>query len=233
MELGKFPNISYGVRMEAPGPLRAVRSWEEALPDDSSDGDVLEAMLLTAGEQGYAKATVREVAERARITQNRFHARFGSKEACFALAYEGAAERLFSQLLEACRGAGSWREGFRAGLAELLRFVAEQPLLAKALLLEVRAARGQAWVTHQQIVERLTAALDTAREEPGARAGSTPMTAGFIAGAIEEALCMEIAAGRAADAERLLGDLTRLAFLQLFGEEEDLPTESVADPHGR
>jgi AcrR family transcriptional regulator len=204
--------------MEAPGPLRAVRSWEEVAPDTSADADVLEAMLLTAGEKGYAKATVREVAERARITQNRFHSRFGSKEACFARAYEEAAERLASQLLDACKEAGHWRDGFRAGLAELLRFVAEQPLLAKALLLEVRAARGDAWIAHQHQVERLTTALDTARGEPGARPGASPMTAGFIAGSIEESLSIELAAGRAADAERLLPDLTRLAFLQLFGE---------------
>ncbi len=205
--------------MEAPGPLRAVRSWEEALPDRSADEDVLEAMLLSAGERGYAKTTVREVAERARITENRFHARFGSKEACFARAYAEAAERLAAQLLEACRDAASWREGFRAGLAELLRFVAEQPLQAKALLLEVRAARGDAWVVHQQLVERLTAALDKAREERGARPDASPMTAGFVAGAIEESLAIELAAGRAAGAERLLPDLTHLAFLQLFGEE--------------
>jgi AcrR family transcriptional regulator len=205
--------------MEAPGPLRAVRSWEELAPERSGDADVLEAMLLTAGELGYAKATVREVAERARITQDRFHHRFGSKEACFARAYEEAAERLAGQVLDSCEGAASWREGFRAGLAELLRFVAEQPLQAKALLLEVRAARGEAWLTHQQIVERLTAALDTAREEDGARPSASPMTAGFIAGAIEESLSVEVAAGRAADVERLLPDLTRLAFLQLFGEE--------------
>ena len=204
--------------MEATGLLRAVRSWEEASPDRSSDADVLEAMLLTAGELGYAKATVREVAERARITQDRFHRRFGSKDACFAQAYEVAAERLASQLLEACRGAESWRGGFRAGLGELLRFVAEQPLLAKALLLEVRAARGDAWVAHQRQIERLTAALDTARGEPGARPYASPMTAGFIAGAIEESLCIEVAAGRGGEVERLLPDLTRLAFLQLFGE---------------
>jgi AcrR family transcriptional regulator len=205
--------------MEAPGPLRQVRSWEELEPDRSADADVLEAMLLSAGEKGYAKTTVREVAERARITQDRFHRRFGSKEACFARAYEEAAERLVSQLLEACREAGGWREGFRAGLAELLRFVAEQPLRAKALLLEVRAARGDAWVVHQRQVERLTEALDTARNEPGARPDASPMTAGFVAGAIEESLSIELAAGRAAEAERLHGDLTRLAFLQLFGEE--------------
>jgi AcrR family transcriptional regulator len=179
----------------------------------------MEAMLLSAGEMGYAKATVREVAERARITQDRFHRRFGSKEACFARAYEEAAEQLGAELLEACRSATSWREGFRAGLAELLRFVAEQPLLAKALLVEVRAARGDAWVAHQHQVERLTAALETAREEPGARAEASPMTAGFVAGAIEESLSIEIAAGRAAEAEHLLPDLTHLAFLQLFGAQ--------------
>src|SRR4029077_15018952 len=191
-------------RMEAPGPLREVRSWEEALPDRSADADVLEAMLLTAGEKGYAKATVREVAERARITQDRFHRRFGSKEACFARAYEAVAEQLAGELMEACRSAAGWREGFRAGLAELLRFVVEQPLLAKALLVEVRAARGDAWSAHQRQVERLTAALDTGRREPGARPYASPMTAGFIVGAIEEALSLELAAGRGAEAERLL-----------------------------
>jgi len=206
-------------RMEAPGPLRAVRSWEEVAPDPSADAAVLEAMLLTVGEKGYAQATVREVAERARITQDRFHRRFGSKEACFARAYGEAAEQLASQLLDACREATGWREGFRAGLAELLRFVAEQPLQAKALLLEVRAARGDAWVAHQRQVERLTTALDTVRDEPGARAGASPMTAGFVAGAIEESLSIELAAGRDAGVELLLNDLTRLAFLQLFGEE--------------
>lgn len=206
--------------MEAPSPLRAVRSWEDALPDSDRDADVLEAMLLTAGELGYAKATVREVAARARISQDRFHRRFGRKEACFARAYEEAAERLAGEVLAACRAAPGWREGFRAGLATLLRSVAEQPLLSRALLIEVRAARGDAWLAHQRQVERLVAALDTARQAPGARATASPMTAGFVAGAIEESLCIEIAAGRAGEAERLLDDLTRLAFLQLFGEDE-------------
>ena len=204
--------------MEASVPLRAVRSWDETLPDRSSDADVLEAMLLTVGESGYTKATVRMVAERARISQDRFHRRFDSKAACFARAYEEAAERLAAAVLEAGRGAGSWRAGFRAGLAELLRTVAEQPLLAKALLLEVRSARGEAWVAHQRQIERLTTALDTARNEPDARAGAAAMTASFIAGAIEESLSIELAAGRGAEAERLLPDLTHLAFLQFFGE---------------
>jgi AcrR family transcriptional regulator len=205
--------------MERSGPLRAVRSWEEVEPDRSADSGVLEAMLLTVGEMGYAKATVREVAERARITQDRFHRRFGGKEACFVRAYKEQAERLDRQILEACREASTWRGGFEAGLTELLRFVAEQPLLAKALLLEVRAARGEAWVVHQEVVKRITAALDSARHEPGARADASPMTAGFLAGAIEESLSIELAAGRSDGVQLLLPSLTHLAFLQLFGAE--------------
>jgi len=162
---------------------------------------------------------VREVAERARITEDRFHRRLGSKEECFARAYERAAEALAAELREAAVAADSWRGGFRAGLAALLGFVAEQPLKARALLLEVRAARGRAWAAHQELVERAVAALETAREQPGARPDANPMTAGFVVGAIEESLSIELAAGRAEQAPKLLDDLTRLAFLQLFGEE--------------
>jgi AcrR family transcriptional regulator len=205
--------------MEASGPLRAVRTWEEVLPDRSADDAVLEAMLLTAGEKGYAKATVRDVAERSGITEDRFHRRFGGKDACFARAYEGAAEGLATEMATACEEAADWRDGFAAALAVLLRFVAEQPLTAKALLLEVRSARGEAWAKHQEIAERLIAALESAREQPGGRAGASPMTAGFVAGAIEESLSIELAAGRGEQVERLLPDLTHLAFLQLFGEE--------------
>jgi AcrR family transcriptional regulator len=177
-------------------------------------------MLLTVGALGYEKATVQEVAERAGISRAQFHRRFGGKDECFGQAYEEAAERLCEDLLEAGRKAGTWRLGFRAALAELLRFVAEQPLLAKALLIEVRAARGRAWTKHQQIVERLIAAVDSAREDPDVLPSASATTAGFMVGAIEESICLEIGAGRAAQVERLLPDLSHLVVLNYFGENE-------------
>ena len=177
-------------------------------------------MLLSVGSRGYDKATVQEVLGRSGVSRDRFQRRFGSKEACFAEAYEMAAERLCAEVLEAGRKAESWRAGFRAALARLLRTVAEQPLLAKALLIEVRAARGQAWAKHQQTVERFARAVDSARHEPSARATTTALTAQFVVGAIEESLATEIGAGRAATVERLLPDLAHLAVLNYFGEDE-------------
>jgi AcrR family transcriptional regulator len=177
-------------------------------------------MLLTVGARGYEAATVQEVAERAGISRDQFHRRFGSKDECFAAAYEEAANRLRDDVLGAGRAAASWRLGFRAALAELLRFVAEQPLAAKALLLEVRAARGPAWGLHQKLVESFIAAVDSAREDPEALPSASPTTAGFMVGAIEESLALEIGAGRAAEVERLLPDLSHLVVLNYFGEDE-------------
>lgn len=176
-------------------------------------------MLLSVGARGYDKATVQEVLQRSGVSRDRFQRRFGGKEACFAQAYEMAADRLCAEVLEAGRLAESWRAGFRAALARLLRTVAEQPLLAKALLIEVRAARGRAWTKHQQLIERFASAVDSARREPGA-SPSTALTAQFVVGAIEESIVAEIGAGRTATVERLLPDLCHLAVLNYFGEDE-------------
>ena len=206
--------------MESPTTLRAVRSWDEAVPQQASEEGALEAMLLAVGAKGYEKASVQEVLERSGISRERFQRRFGGKEACFAQAYEMAVDRICAEALEAARGAESWRAGFRAALTGLLRAVAEQPLLAKALLIEVRAARGEAWAKHQQAIERLAKAVDLARQEPGVAPSASALTAQFVVGAIEEAICTEIGAGRAAEVEGLLPGLTHLAILQYFGEDQ-------------
>jgi len=207
-------------QVEARSTLRAVRSWDEAVPAAGTEEGLLEAMLLTVGARGYEKASVSEVLKRAGVSRQRFQRSFAGKEECFARAYAMAVERLAAELLEAARAAEGWRAGLRAGLARLLRTVAEQPLLAKALLIEVRAARGEAWVRHQGAVERLAAALDAGRREPGASPTATPLTAQFVVGAIEESICVEIGAGRTATVERLLPDLAHLAVLNYLGEDE-------------
>lgn len=212
-----------------------MRSWQEAVPNRDPSAAVHEAMLLTAGAVGYEATALQDVAERAGVSPGTFQRRFGGREECFAAAYEGAAEELVERVLEAGRQAASWRAGLRAALAELLRFVAEQPLLAKALILEVRAARGEAWVKHQQLIDRLVAAVDSARQQPGALTSASPMTAGFMVGAVEESIALEIGAGRTDEAERLLPDLAHLIVLNYFGEDEawlELRSENPATQTG-
>src|SRR5680860_1490691 len=105
---------------------------------------ILEAMLLASGELGYEQVAVRHVIERGQSSRASFYKHFEDREDCFAQAYGDAAEWLYRRLVAAAKRQPSWREGLRAALAELLEFCANQPAIARALLVEVHAGGDQA-----------------------------------------------------------------------------------------
>ena len=72
-------------------------------------------------------------------------------------------------------------------------------------------------------------------QDPDALPTVATSTAGFMVGAIEESLALQIGAGRAADARRLLPDLSHLVVLNYFGEDEawlELRSEGSSAPAG-
>lgn len=177
-----------------------------------------ETLLRTAAELGYHRTTVEDLLERSGETRERFYSCFADKEECFTLAYERVAGELAERTLAAGRGGASWAEGLGRALSELLDFVASEPSLALALIVEVRAVRSAA-LAHDRVLARLAAAVDSAREEPGARA-STPTIAGPLTiGAVEGCLREMLARGQAERAREALGDLVFLIVLPYFGEE--------------
>ena len=177
-------------------------------------------MLLSVGARGYEKASVQEVLERSGISRERFQRRFGGKEACFAQAYEMAADRLCAEVLEAARGAESWRAGFRAALARLLRTRGRAAAAGESAA--DRGAGGARPRLGQAPAGDRALRRGRRLRPPRARRARhrTALTAQFVVGAVEEAICAEIGAGRTATVERLLPDLTHLAVLNYFGEDE-------------
>jgi hypothetical protein len=104
-----------------------------------------------------------------------------------------------------------WREGLRAALQELFEFVSERPLVARAIFNEVRTARGAALVKHEQILERLSFAVDRGCPEGSeSRHPPPPQTGAFMVGAVEEFVCAQTLAGRP---QRLWSDMPQLMAL--------------------
>jgi AcrR family transcriptional regulator len=130
-------------------------------------------MLVVSGELGYEQVTVQDAIERAKVSRATFYKHFTDKEDCFAQAYQDASEWLYRRLIGAAKRQPTWREGLRAGLAELLEFCANQPAIARALFVEAHAAGGQALVQHSNLMERLSHAVDSARREIPSRQSST------------------------------------------------------------
>ena len=203
------------------GAALAPASWP-GLPERPARAQLrlrmLEAMLEVTGEMGYEQVAVRHVVERARSSRATFYKHFEGKDDCFAKAYEEASEWLYRRVVgEAARQPG-WREGLRAGLAELLEFCAGRPALARALFVEVHAADERARARRAELMRRFAAALDSARDERPDR--SPPRVTGeFMVGAIENLISAKLMAGDAASARDLLPGLLHFVVMQYYGEE--------------
>jgi len=179
---------------------------------------LLEAMLAVSGELGYEQVAIRHVIERAKTSRATFYKHFDDREDCFAHAQRDAGEWLYRRLLGAAKRQPTWREGLRAALAELLEFCANQPAIAKALLVESHAAGERAMNQRRELMERLSHALDSARREIPSRQAPPPVASSFIVGAIDSLVSAKLMEGGAEQAPEMLPGLLYFVVMQYFGE---------------
>jgi len=203
-------------------PGRRVRPARERL---------LEAVLVVSGERGYEQISVQDVIEQARASRATFYKHFDDKEDCFTQAYRDAAEWLYRRLTGIAKRQPTWREGLRAGMAELLEFCANQPTLARALIVEAHAAGGAALAEHDRLMERLSHAIDFARREIPSRQAPPPVTATFMVGAIETLVRTKLMSDEPETAPEMLPGLLHFVVMQFFGEDaawEELTSAPLA-----
>jgi AcrR family transcriptional regulator len=179
-------------------------------------------MLLAVGELGFFDASVEDALVRTELTRARFYECFRNKADCFARAYAMEAESLCRDVLTAAHSRDDWVSGVRAALAELLRFVGESPARARALLIEGQHAGCPTAAKYDEVVERLSHAVDSARHGVGAQHSPPPLTARFIVATIESTICGWLIGESASDAMSLLPGLVHFSVLYFFGEEAAL-----------
>jgi AcrR family transcriptional regulator len=191
---------------------------------------LLDAMLLAAADVGYEHVAVRHVVGRAGAGRQSFYTYFENKDDCFAQAHEAALERLYERVIGAAKQQPSWREGLRAGLADLLGFCADEPLVARALFIEVHAAGGKALANRNEVMERFARAIDSARNESSSQS-PPPVTAAFMVGAIETMVATRLTSGETDRIRDLLPGILHFVVLPYFGEDaawEELASAPLA-----
>ena len=145
--------------------LRRGGVWERAPASQlnrSKRQRILVGILEAVGSEGYEATSVRSVLDRTGLYRQAFYDSFTSKDDCFAQAFE---ERL-GELEEEVRAAADsdeWAERLRLGLIAILDFLDAEPLVGRALVVEVHAAGGRP-------VQLRTAAFGRASEFLGTRA---------------------------------------------------------------
>jgi AcrR family transcriptional regulator len=206
-------------RARAPRSELARMRAEREEEDSEARERIVEAMLEACGEHGYRKATVADAIQRCGSHRAQFYRHFANKADCYTAAYESWIERLCEALLTAGRAERGWRLGMRAALTELARFACERPALARGLLVETQVAGGPALAKREEVLERLSRAVDSARRETESRHDPPPVTASFMVGAIEGAVTSALVKRAPGEFAAAVPELAAMVIAAYFGED--------------
>jgi AcrR family transcriptional regulator len=191
---------------------------------------ILAAILRATAELGYREMNVQDVLVRAGVSRPTFYEQFDNKEHCFLTAFDAAAANLRRRVDGAASATeGSWRERLRAGLEELLRFVAEEPDAAATLVVEARAACPEALSRRDELLDHFAAGLDrNVRSELPDGVTPSAISAAGVVGGVEALLYSRLNREEAGELDSLLPSLMYFAVLPYEGH--DAAAEELAVP---
>lgn len=211
---GKFPS---GIR-KLPSELVSAVQRER----------LIAAMLRASSELGYRKTNVQDVIDRAGVSRPTFYEHFDNKEDCFLAAFDTTAARLRQRVAAAAdKGGQNWRDRLRFGLETLLHFAATDPDAARTLIVEARAASGDAAMRRDDLLDHFSGCIDTQVQEllPDAPAYSAITSAGIVGG-VEALLYSRLNKGEVGDLDALLPSM--MYFLVLPFEGHEAASEELA-----
>lgn len=201
---GRFPA---GVRTLPADLVRAIQRER-----------LLAAMIRTVTEIGYSGLTVQNVLSRAGISRPTFYEQFEDKEDCFLAAFDVSAAHMRQRIDAAVAAAGpGWREQLRSGIAELLRFIADEPEAARIVIVEGRASSPVGLRRRDELLDYFACRIDALVREDLDEPPSAIAAAGIVGG-IESVLYARLQKEETEDLDALLPSLMYFVVLAYAGQ---------------
>jgi AcrR family transcriptional regulator len=135
---------------------------------------LLEAVGRVVADKGYSRATIDDIVRAAGVSKMTFYEHFRDKEDCFVAAYEAASEELFERVRAANTRPEGWLERTAAGIRAYLTWLAGDPALAHAFLIEVAAAGPRAAECRERVRDRYAGLIRELQDEARADIPSLP-----------------------------------------------------------
>jgi AcrR family transcriptional regulator len=116
---------------------------------------IMDAIAELTAEQGYGATKIGDIVRRAGVARKTLYDNFEGKEEVFLAAFDAAVDEATRRIEQSCTEAeGGWEEQLQAGLAAFLRYVAEQPTLAKMCMIEALSATPAATERYEETMQR-------------------------------------------------------------------------------
>jgi AcrR family transcriptional regulator len=171
-----------------PGPLKGRRhrlqdplTFEERQAASSPAEKILRALAAVVSEKGYSQATVADIVERAKVSQETFYKHFKDKEAAMVAALDSGSWKMLSEAMPAFSRENDWQHKIQATQAAMFSFGRLEPEYARLGAIEIFGAGTRALEAREKTTEGMQALLAEGYElNPDA----PPITAEAIGGAL-------------------------------------------------
>lgn len=116
---------------------------------------IMDAIAELTAEQGYDATKIGDIVRRAGVARKTLYDNFEGKEEVFLSAFDTAVEESLARIEAECAEVeGGWEERVQAGLAAFLRYVAENPALARMCMIEALSATQTATEHYEVAMQR-------------------------------------------------------------------------------
>jgi AcrR family transcriptional regulator len=191
-------------------------SGDGAVRDPARDRLAAAAVELIGG-RGYAATSAAALCKRARVSRGHFERCFADMEDCFISLHDEVVAELCGRVTAAFEEPAGWHDRIWAAGLAAMRFLREDPLRARFLVVEVNGAGRRAQARRDRIVQRLTDLLDAGRKGLEGPGSISRCTAEVLSGAIYGTVLAKVEAGCIDRGEEFLPELVYMAVMPYLG----------------
>jgi AcrR family transcriptional regulator len=179
---------------------------------------IMDAIAELTAEHGYDSTKIGDIVRRAGVARKTLYDNFEGKEEVFLAAFDAGVDEAIKRIEEDCAQVeGGWEERVQAGLAAFLRYVAENPALARMCMIEALSATPAATERYEEAMGRFVEL--TARAVP--HDDQLPETIEeTLVGGVAWIVYQQIRREEAEKAEDLLPELSEFMLAPFLGAAE-------------
>ena len=174
-------------------------------------------MVEMVADHGFAALDIDRICDRAEVSRAHFDRCFADLEDCFLALHDETMEELCGRVDTACAGRAPWHDRIWAAGVAAMRFLQEDPLRARFLVVSVNGSGSGAQERRDRIVRRIADFLDGGRGEVEGERTMSRCTAEIAAGAVYNTILVKVESGSVERGEEFLPELIYLATMPYLG----------------
>lgn len=190
---------------------------------------ILQAVGELVAKRGYQGTTIELIVRKARVGYATFYKNFANKEECFLTFFDGAAALTAKRMNAAFEAAdGGWPEQITAALGAFFELVSEQPVMARACLVESLTAGPTAVARYEMVMRSFTPLIRPGRDLNPREAELPETLEDTVVGGVVWIAYQRLIVGEADRLLSLLPETAEFVLGHYIGEEEAVRVVTTA-----